>query len=73
MKKFLAKMNVSQVVFLLLALILAFQTVYLTVNWEETWLFNNVLLVIVGYYYGKSTAESNDTLVEWDLDDNFKI
>ena len=70
MKKFLAKMNVSQVVFLLLALILAFQTVYLTVNWEETWLFNNVLLVIVGYYYGKSTAESNDTLVEWDLDDD---
>jgi len=73
MKKFLAKMNISQVVFLILALVLAFQTIYLTLHGTETWLFNNVLLVIVGYYYGKTTSESNDTLVRWDLDDNFKI
>lgn len=73
MKKFLAKMNISQVVFLILALVLAFQTIYLTLQGIETWLFNNVLLVIVGYYYGKATAENRDTLVEWDLDDNEKI
>jgi len=73
MKNFLAKMNISQVVFLILSLVLAFQTVYLTLKWWDTPLFNDVLLVIVGYFYGKSTAWKPDTLVEWDLDDNFKI
>lgn len=73
MKKFLAKMNVPQFVFLILSLVLAFQTVWLTLEGIETALFNNVLLVIVGYFYGKATAEKGDTLVEWDLDDNDKI
>lgn len=73
MKKFLAKMNVPQFVFLLLSVVLAFQTIRLTIQGIETALFNNVLLVIVGYFYWKATAEKWDTLVEWNLDDNDKI
>ena len=73
MKKFRAKTNISQLVFLILWLVLAFQTVYLTLQGIETALFNNVLLVVIWYYYGKSTADKPDTLVEWDLDDNNKI
>lgn len=73
MKQFLANMNVSQFVFLMLSLILAFQTVYLTIQWWDTPLFNDVLLVIVWYFYGKATNGKPDTLVEWNLDDNNKI
>ena len=69
MKKFIANMNISQAVFLILALVLAFQTIYLTLQGKDTDLFDNVLLVIVGYFYGKVTAEKKDTLVEWYLDD----
>lgn len=70
MKKFLANMNVPQFVFLILALVLAFQTVWLTIKSWDTPLFNDVLLVIVWYFYGKASAGKPETLVEWDLDDN---
>lgn len=74
MKKFLAKTNVSHAVFLILALVLAFQTVYLTIRWEQTNLFNDVFLTIVWFFYGKTIAwNKEDTLVEWDLDDSNKI
>ena len=72
MKKFIANMNISQAVFLILAFVLAFQTIYLTLQGKDTNLFDNVLLVIVGYFYWKATAEKKDTLVEWYLDDNDK-
>lgn len=72
MKKFIANMNISQAVFLILALVLGFQTIYLTLQGKDTNLFDNVLLVIVGYFYWKTTAEKKDTLVEWYLDDNDK-
>ena len=68
MKKFIANMNISQAVFLILALVLGFQTIYLTLQGKDTNLFDNVLLVIVGYFYGKATWEK-ETLVEWYLDD----
>lgn len=68
MKKFIANMNVSQLVFLILALVLGFQTIYLTLNGSDTNLFDNVLLVIVGYFYWKATWEK-ETLVEWYSDD----
>ena len=73
MKQFLAKMNISQAVFGLLALVLAFQTIWLTVKWEPTDLFNDVLLIIVWFFYWKTIAKKEDTLVEWNLDDNDKI
>lgn len=72
MKKFIANMNISQAVFLILALVLAFQTIYLTLQGKDTNLFDNVLLVIVGYFYWKTIAEKKETLVEWYLDDNDK-
>lgn len=71
MKKFIANMNISQAVFLILSLVLGFQTIYLTLQGKDTNLFDNVLLVIVGYFYWKVTWEK-ETLVEWYLDDNDK-
>ena len=68
MKKFIANMNISQAVFLILSLVLGFQTIYLTLQGKDTNLFDNVLLVIVGYFYGKATWEK-EPLVEWYSDE----
>lgn len=73
MKNFLAKMNISQAVFGLLSLVLAFQTVYLTIKWEPTDLFNDVLLIMVWFFYWKTMAGKEETLVKGDLDSNDKI
>ena len=70
MSKFRAKLNVSQMVFLVLTIVLAFQTVYLTLNNVETSLFNNVMLTIIWFFFGRKTANKEDTLVEWDFYDD---
>lgn len=70
MSKFRAKLNVSQMVFLVLTVVLAFQTVYLTLNNVETSLFNNVMLTIIWFFFGRKTVDKEDTLVEWDFYDD---
>jgi uncharacterized membrane protein len=68
MKNFWTKFSVTKLVFIIMTLVLAFQTIYLTLNWIETSLFNNAMLMIVSFYFwqkvGKSYADpliDNDT------------
>lgn len=55
---------------LVMVLILGFQTVYLTLQWVETSLFNNVMLSIVAFYFGQKSMQYKevDSLVK-DLSD----
>jgi hypothetical protein len=72
MKQFFVKMSVTKLVFLILTLVLSFQTVYLTVNWIETSLFNNAMLMVISFYFGQKVWESKkDPLLDWD-DENGK-
>ena len=67
MKQFFIKMSVTKLVFLILTLVLSFQTVYLTVNWIETSLFNNAMLMVISFYFGQKVWESKkDPLLDWD-------
>jgi len=67
MKNFLEKMSITKLVFLLLTLVLWFQTVYLTINWVETSLFNNAMLMVISFYFGQKVWESKkDPLLDWD-------
>ena len=67
MKQFIVKMSVTKLVFLILTLVLSFQTVYLTVNWIETSLFNNAMLMVISFYFGQKVWESKkDPLLDWD-------
>ena len=67
MKQFFVKMSVTKLVFLILTLVLSFQTVYLTVNWIETSLFNNAMLMVISFYFGQKVWESKkDPLLGWD-------
>ena len=66
MKQFFVKMSVTKLVFLILTLILSFQTVYLTVNWIETSLFNNAMLMVISFYFGQKVGETKkDPLLVW--------
>ena len=68
MKQFFVKMSVTKLVFLILTLVLSFQTVYLTVNWIETSLFNNAMLMVISFYFGQKVWESKkDPLLDWDV------
>ena len=58
MKTFREKMSITKLVFLILTLVLAFQTVYLTLNWIETSLFNNAMLMVISFYFGQKVWES---------------
>ena len=70
MKQFFVKMSVTKLVFLILTLVLSFQTVYLTVNWIETSLFNNAMLMVISFYFGQKVWESKkDPLLDWDEKD----
>ena len=70
MKQFFVKMSVTKLVFLILTLVLSFQTVYLTVNWIETSLFNNAMLMVISFYFGQKVWESKkDPLLDWDKKD----
>ena len=70
MKNFLTKLSVTKLVLLVMVLILGFQTVYLTLQWVETSLFNNVMLSIVAFYFGQKSMQYKevDSLVK-DLSD----
>ena len=67
MRAFREKMSVTKLVFLLLTLILGFQTVYLTLQGQETSLFNNAMLMVISFYFGQKVWENKaDPLVDWD-------
>ena len=69
MKNFRTKLSVTKLVLLVMVLILGFQTVYLTLQWIETSLFNNVMLSIVAFYFGQKSMQYKevDSLVKGDL------
>ena len=71
MKTFREKMSVTKLVFLLLTLVLGFQTVYLTLNWIETSLFNNAMLVVISFYFSQKWLKYNnvDSLIKEDEDE----
>ena len=70
MKQFFVDMSVTKLVFLILTLVLSFQTVYLTVNWIETSLFNNAMLMVISFYFGQKVWESKkDPLLDLDEKD----
>ena len=63
--KFRTSTSVTKLVFLILTLVLAFQTVYLTLNWIETSLFNNVMIAVISFYFGQKVAKSQaDPLID---------
>ena len=53
---------------LVMVLILGFQTVYLTLQWVETSLFNNVMIALTSFYFGQKTMkyDSVDSVIKWD-------
>jgi len=63
--KFWTKMSITKLVFLILTLVLSFQTIYLTLNWIETSLFNNAMLMVISFYFGQKVGEAKkDPLVD---------
>ena len=65
MKTFREKMSITKLVFLILTLVLAFQTIYLTLNQVETSLFNNAMLMVISFYLGQKVWESKkDPLID---------
>ena len=65
MRNFREKMSITKLVFLILTLVLSFQTVYLTLNDTETSLFNNVMLMVISFYFGQKVWESKrDPLID---------
>jgi len=71
MKTFREKMSVTKLVFLILTVVLSFQTIYLTINGIETSLFNNAMLMVISFYFWQKVGESKkDPLVDSDLTSN---
>jgi len=70
MKSFRTKLSVTKLVLLVMVLILGFQTVYLTLQWVETSLFNNVMIALTSFYFGQKTMkyDSVDSVIK-DLSD----
>ena len=65
MRNFREKMSITKLVFLILTLVLSFQTVYLTLNDTETSLFNNAMLMVISFYFGQKVWESKrDPLID---------
>lgn len=65
MKTFREKMSVTKLVFLILTVVLSFQTIYLTLQWIETSLFNNAMLMVISFYFGQKVGKAQaDPLVE---------
>lgn len=65
MRNFRERMSITKLVFLILTLVLAFQTIYLTLNWIETSLFNNAMLMVISFYFGQKVWESKrDPLID---------
>jgi hypothetical protein len=57
MKSFRTKLSVTKLVLMVMTLILWFQTIYLTLQWVETSLFNNVMLSIVAFYFWQKSMQ----------------
>ena len=67
MKTFREKISITKLVFLILTLVLGFQTVYLTLIWQETSLFNNAMLMVISFYFWQKVGEAKkDPLVDND-------
>ena len=65
MKTLRQKLSMTKLVFLILTLVLSFQTIYLTLNWLDTELFNNVMLMIVSFYFGQKVWDAKaDPLID---------
>lgn len=65
MRTFREKMSITKLVFLILTLVLSFQTIYLTLNQVETSLFNNAMLMVISFYFGQKVWESKrDPLIQ---------
>lgn len=63
--KFRKTMSVTKLVFLILTLVLSFQTIYLTLNNIETSLFNNAMLMVISFYFGQKVGEAKaDPLID---------
>lgn len=63
--KFRKTMSVTKLVFLILTLVLSFQTIYLTLNNIETSLFNNAMLMVISFYFGQKVWEAKaDPLID---------
>ena len=44
---------------------LSFQTVYLTLEWVETSLFNNAMLIVISFYFGQKVGKAQaDPLID---------
>lgn len=69
--KFRKTMSVTKLVFLILTLVLSFQTIYLTLQWIETSLFNNAMLMVISFYFGQKVWETKaDPLIDmWKEED----
>lgn len=65
MKTFREKMSVTKLVFLILTVVLSFQTIYLTLQGIETSLFNNAMLMVISFYFGQKVWEAkSDPLID---------
>ena len=65
MKTFREKISITKLVFLILTLVLGFQTVYLTLIWQETSLFNNAMLMVISFYFWQKVGEAKkDPLID---------
>lgn len=63
--KFRKSTSITKLVFLILTLVLSFQTIYLTLNWIETSLFNNAMLMVISFYFGQKVWKSQaDPLID---------
>lgn len=70
MKNFWTKLSVTKLVFLIMTVVLAFQTIYLTLQWVETSLFNNCMLSIIAFYFWQKVGKAQaDPLVDNDSGD----
>lgn len=70
MRSFREKMSMTKLVFLILTLVLGFQTVYLTLNWIETSLFNNAMLMVISFYFWQKVGEAKaDPLIDNDMEE----
>ena len=71
MQNFWTKMSITKLVFLILTLVLWFQTVYLTLKGEETSLFNNAMLMVISFYFWQKVWETKrDPLIDNDSIDD---
>ena len=73
MRNFRERMSVTKLVFLILTLVLSFQTVYLTLWGIETSLFNNAMLMVISFYFGQKVWESKkDPLIDTNNKNDWK-